>query len=121
MRYLVLAYGDRKKMEALTKEQFAALVAKCQLHDAELKKSGGFVSGESLEWDAVCLRPRGGKVVTTDGPYIEAREQVGGLIMIEARDLNDAIRIASLHPAAHLGEELGWGIEIRPFAPTCHQ
>ena len=121
MRYLVLAYGDRKKMESLSKEQFEALVARCQVHDQELKKSGHLVSADSLEWDTVCIKPRSGKPVVTDGPYAEMREQVGGLIVIEARDLNEAIRIAQLHPAAHLGEELGWGIELRPVAAGCHQ
>jgi len=121
MRYLVLAYGDRSKMEKLTKEQFAALVARCKVHDEELKRSGHLVSADSLEWDCVAIRPRGGKPTVTDGPYAELREQVGGLILIEARDLNEAVRIASLHPAAHLGEELGWGIELRPIAAGCHQ
>ena len=120
MKYLCLAYGDRKKMEKLTKQEFEALVARCKEHDAELQGSGHYVSANSLEWDAVTIRPRGGKPVVTDGPFIESRELVGGLIVIEARDLNEAVRIASLHPAAHLGEELGWGIEVRPTG-TCHQ
>ena len=59
--------------------------------------------------------------MVSDGPFVETKERVGGLFLIEARDLNDAIRVASLHPAAHLGEQLGWGIEIRPIAETCHQ
>lgn len=121
MKYLCLAYGDKAKMQKLTPDQFEALVARCKLHDEELRRSGHLVSAESLEWDSVCLRPRGGKTVTVDGPYLETKEQVGGLIVIEAADLNEAIRIASLHPAAHLGEELGWGVEVRPFAPACHQ
>lgn len=120
MKYLVLAYGDRSKMEGLTPAQFEALVERCKVHDAELRRSGHLVSAESLEWDSVCLRPRGGKTVTTDGPYLETKEQIGGLILIEARDLNEALRIAALHPAATLGEELGWGIEVRPFAAACH-
>jgi hypothetical protein len=120
MKYLCLAYGDRKKMEKLTKQEFEALVARCKEHDAELRGSGHFVSADALEWDAMTIRPRGGKPVVTDGPYIEARELVGSLIVLEARDLNEAVRIASLHPAAHLGEDLGWAIEVRP-AGTCHQ
>ena len=67
------------------------------------------------------IRPRNAKVVITDGPFVETREKVGGLFIIEARDLNEAIRIASLHPAAHLGEDLGWAIEVRPIADSCHQ
>jgi hypothetical protein len=120
MKYLVLAYGDREKMEQLTPAQFGDLVAKCKVLDEELRKSGHLVSAESLEWDSMCLRPRGGRTVTTDGPYLETKEQVGGLIVIEARDLNEALRIAAMHPAATLGEEVGWGIEVRPFADGCH-
>jgi hypothetical protein len=60
-------------------------------------------------------------MVVTDGPFVETRETVGGLIIIEARDLNEAIRIASMHPAARLGEQGGWALEIRPIADGCHQ
>lgn len=120
MKYVLLAYGDRAKMSTLSKADFAALVEKCQVHDAELHRSGAFVSAMSLDWDVTTIRPRGGAPTVTDGPFVETRETVGGLIVIEARDLNDAIRIASLHPAAHLGEQYGWAIEIRPVADGCH-
>lgn len=118
MRYLCLAYGDRAAMEALTPDEMGELIAGCRARDEELKRSGHYVEGHSLEWDAMTIRPRGGKPVVTDGPFIESREVVGGLVIIEARDLNEAVRIASLHPAAHLGEKLGWGIEVRPLG-TC--
>jgi len=121
MRYLVLAYGDQKKMEALTKEQFEALVAKCKPLDDELKRSGHYVSGDSLEWATTSIRTRGGKMVVTDGPFVESKEKVGGIIVIEARDLNEAIRVASMHPAARLGEEGGWFLELRPYSAQCHQ
>ena len=81
----------------------------------------GFNDGAVLEWDVTTIRSRDGKTVVTDGPFVETRETVGGLVVIEARDLNEAIRIASLHPAAHLGEQLGWAIELRPIADGCHQ
>lgn len=121
MKYLCLAYGDRAKMETLTPAEFEALVVRCRAHDAELRASGHFVFAESLEWDATTIRPHRGGPVTTDGPFVESKEQVGGLFVIEARDLNEAIRVASLHPAAHLGEGFGWGIEIRPISDECHQ
>ncbi len=121
MKYLCLAYGDQKKMSTLTKADFEALVAQCKVHDDELHRSGHFVSSNSLEWDVATIRPRNGKPVVTDGPFVETREKVGGLVIIEARDLNEALRIASLHPAAHLGEHLGWAIEVRPIAEACHQ
>ncbi len=120
MKYLCLAYGDPAKMSALSKGQFEALVARCREHDEELHRSGHFVSGHSLEWDVATIRPRDGKPLVTDGPFVETREKVGGLVLIEARDLNEAIRVASLHPAAHLGEDLGWAIEVRPITDVCH-
>ena len=118
MKYLCLAYGDQKKMEALSKAEFERLVAKCRVHDEELRRSGHHVQGESLEWGVTTIRAKNGKVVVTDGPFVETRETVGGLVVIEARDLNEAIRVASMHPAAHLGEDLGWAIELRPISPT---
>ena len=121
MKYLCLAYGDEQKMATLTPAEFEALVARCKLHDEELHRSGHFVAAHSLEWATATIRSRGGKLVVTDGPFVESREKVGGLIIIEARDLNEAIRIASLHPAAHLGEQLGGAIEVRPIADGCHQ
>ena len=61
------------------------------------------------------LAPCGGKSAVTDGPYAEAKELVGGVILIEAPNKEEAIRIASLHPAATLGEHIGWGIEVHPI------
>ena len=123
MKYLCLAYGDQKKMEKLTKEQFAAIVDRAKTYDAELRATGQLVQSASLEWDYVSIRPNataGGKPMVSDGPFVETKETVGGLIVIEARDMNDAIRVASLHPAARIGADLGWAVEIRPIG-TCHQ
>jgi hypothetical protein len=121
MKFLILAYGKREAMQALTKEQFGALVAECGTHDAELKATGSYLQAMSLEWDSVVIRPRGGKTVTTDGPYAETKEQIGGIVMIEAPNLEEAVRLAKMHPAAKMGEKLGWGIELRPIADGCHQ
>lgn len=120
MKYLCLAYGDQSKMSKLTPAEFEELVAKCKLHDEELHRTGKFVAGHSLDWGVATVRAKNGQPVVTDGPFLETREKIGGLIMIEARDLNEAISIASLHPAAHLGENLGWAIEVRPVAEGCH-
>jgi hypothetical protein len=121
MKFLCLAYGDQRKMEALTPAQFEALVAQCKIHDEELRKTGHVVLTESLEWAVRSVRPRNGKPVITDGPFVETKEVVGGLFIIEAKDMDEAMRIASLHPAAHLGDGVGWGIEVRPIAAGCHQ
>jgi hypothetical protein len=117
MKYLCLAYYDHEKFDALSQEELKALVSQCPKHDEELRKSGHVVLQGSLgELKATTtIRPRNGKPLVTDGPYTETKEQVGGFFMIEARDLNEAILIASKHPAAHLGEHLGWAIEVRPI------
>jgi hypothetical protein len=121
MRYLLLAYGDRKRMQALSRAEFDALVARCRVHDEELRKTGRVLSVESLEWETATLKPRSGRTVVTDGPFAEVKEQVGSILVIEAENLADAVRVASLHPAALLGEHLGWWIEVRPIADGCHQ
>ena len=121
MKFLCLAYGDQRKMEALTKEQFEALVAQCRVHDEELRESGHLVLVESLEWATVTVRARNGKVVTFDGPFVETKEKVGGLFILEAKDLDEAVRVASMHPGARLGEHLGWAVEVRPITDVCHQ
>src|SRR5690606_12151502 len=74
MKYLCLAYGDRQKMSALSPAEFEALVARCRLHDAELRATGRVLMQESLEWDTTTIRPRDGKPVTTDGPFVETKE-----------------------------------------------
>jgi len=117
MKYLLLAYGDEKKMEALSKQELAAIGAECRPYDEELRKSGRVVAMGSLAPTRLTttIRTRNGRLLTTDGPFAETREQLGGFLIIEARDLNEAIRIASRHPGALLNERLGWVVELRPF------
>lgn len=121
MKYLCLLYGNQEKVSQLSKEEFESLVERCKRHDEELHRTGAVTMVESLEWDVTTVRPKDGKPTVVDGPFVETRDVVGSFMIIEARDLNDAIRIASLHPAANMGESLGWGIEIKPFASGCHQ
>ena len=117
MRYLCLAYYEPKKLAALSTEERKALVSRCPPHDEALKETGQMILQASLSGtgSSVSIRPRNGKATVTDGPFAETREQVGGFFIIEARDLNEAIRVASKHPAARIGEDAGWGIEIRPI------
>src|SRR4030095_14490363 len=83
----------------------------------DLRRTGQLLEVGSLAAtrDSVSLRPRGGKVSVTDGPYAETKEQLGSYFLIEARDRNEAIQVASKHPAARLNEHLGWGVEVRPI------
>ncbi|MEO8020454.1 YciI family protein [Polaromonas sp.] len=117
MKYLCLAYYHPEKFAAMAAADVQALVSQCPAKDAELKKTGQLVVSASLGGPeaAFALRPRSGKTQVTDGPYAEAKELVGGFFIIEAADRDEAVRVASLHPAATLGEAVGWGIEIHPI------
>ena len=117
MKFLCLAYYDEKKFDALPKAELAAIVHECQAHDQALNKSGHLLTVASLAptRTTTSVRPRNGSPFVTDGPYVETKEQLGSFFIIEARDLDEATKIASLHPAAHLGEHVGWGIEVRPI------
>jgi hypothetical protein len=117
MKYLCLAYYNEKAFDALSKAEVEALVSQCPAFDEELRKSGHLVIQASLgpTRATTAVRPRNGKPLVTDGPFIETKEQVGGFFIIDARDLNEAIRVASKHPAANIGEQVGWGVEVRPI------
>ena len=112
MLYLCLVYNEEAKLDALSTRDYDALVAEHLAYDDELRRSGHFVVGEALEHvnTATTVRVRNGKVSTTDGPFAETKEQLGGIILIDARDLNDAIEVASRIPSARLGS-----IEVRPI------
>jgi hypothetical protein len=117
MRFLCLAFYDPARMAAMPPAEVQAMVGQCPAKDASLKATGklhlhGSLGGAEA---AISLRPRGGRTQRTDGPYSEAKEVVGGVFMIEAADREEAVRIASLHPAATLGEQAGWGIELHPM------
>jgi hypothetical protein len=117
MKFLCLGYYDEKKFEALSKAEVDAIVSQCQTHDEALRQSGNLLAVASLGPTRTTrtVRPRNGQVSVTDGPFVETKEQVGAFFIIEARDLDEAVRVASLHPAAHLGEHVGWGVEVRPI------
>lgn len=117
MKYLCLAYYEATKFAALPKPELDALVNDCKSRDEELRASGHLVMVASLAdpGSSASIRPNQGKPSITDGPFAETKEQVGAFFLIEARDLNEAIRVASKHPAAQLGEHVGWGIEVRPI------
>jgi hypothetical protein len=117
MKYLCLAFGDEKKFDALSKTELDAISGKCQAYDDEVRKSGHLVAMAALQHttSATTVRIRNGKVTVTDGPFAETKEQVGGFFIIEARNLEEAIMVASKTAPARLGEHLGWGVEVRPI------
>jgi len=117
MKFLVLAYYHEKTYLATPPEEMQALVAKCGPLDKALNATGKMTLVASLAAtkDTVSVRPRNGKPTITDGPYVETKEQLGSFFLLEAENLEEAVKLASLHPAANLGEEMGWGIEVRPI------
>lgn len=117
MKYLCLAYYDEDTLDGLSTDEPESIEREADSRDGRLRESGYLIAHGLLQaaQSSTCLRPNWGKVSITDGPFIEAREQIGGFFLIEARDLNEAIRVASQHPAARMGELIGSGVEIRPL------
>ncbi|MCH6485280.1 YciI family protein [Pseudoxanthomonas sp. LH2527] len=117
MKYLGLAYFTPEKFAAMRPEEIEALVSQCPARDEQMRATGKVRMAASLGdhdgWKT--LRPRNGRTQVSDGPYTEAKEVVGGLFIIDADTPEEAVRIASLHPAATLGEEGGWAVELIPM------
>jgi hypothetical protein len=111
MKYLCMVIVDEKKLDAMSETEMQALIDESLAHDETLRKGGHFLAAQALEsvHSATTVRLRNGKVSVTDGPFAETHEQIGGFILIEARDLNEAIQLASHIPSCRLG-----GIEVRP-------
>jgi len=111
MRYLCLIYLDDKQLAAMPETQMNELNARHLRFNEELLASGQFVEAEALQpaADSTCVRMRSGKASLTGGPYAETKEMVAGFYVIEARDLNEAIQVASRIPSALLGT-----VEVRP-------
>ena len=111
MRYLCLIYENEKAWETTPPAESEAVMNEYFEFTDDIRKKGKYVAGEALHPTATAttVRVRNGKVSTTDGPFAETKEQLGGFYLIEASDLNDAIQVASRIPSARFGS-----IEIRP-------
>jgi len=111
MKYICFGCLDVKNWEKKSESEQNAAVDACFAYDEVLKKNGNWVHGEGLQGPeaATTLQYRNGKVTVTDGPYAETKELLGGLLIVEARDLNHAIQLISNHPGIKMGT---W--EIRP-------
>jgi hypothetical protein len=111
MKYICLGHYDEKKWEAASESELNDTIDECFTYDDELREKGHFVGGEALQnsRNATTLRWKNGKVSITDGPYAETKEQLGGILILEARDLNHAIQLMSKHPGVKVGP-----FEIRP-------
>jgi hypothetical protein len=111
MKYLCSVFFDEKNLEALSQKEYEKLNEESLAYDDVLRNGGHFLAAQALQpvQAATTVRLRGGKVSITDGPFAETTEQIGGFLLIEARDLNEAIQLASRIPPIRLG-----GIEVRP-------
>lgn len=112
MKYLCLVYFEAKDLRALGPSEDAALTRDSLAYDQELDKAGHLVLAHALQpvSAATTVRVRDGKMSTTDGPFAETKEILGGFILIEAKDLDQAIQLAAGIPLAKLGS-----IEVRPI------
>ena len=111
MQYLCLVYVEERSFDEMSEREGKQLTNDCVDYDEDLQKRGYLISVAALQpvTAATTIRVRNGKVSTTDGPFAETKEHLGGFVLIEARDLNEAINIASKSPMARIGS-----IEVRP-------
>jgi len=117
MKFLCLGYLDREKMKDLPQSEIDAIMRECRPYSEKLYNTGQVIVDTGLEATGKSVRRVNGTLTITDGPFIETKEIIGGAFLIEAKDMDEAIQIASLHPAVQMaaGEQFGWGIEIRPL------
>lgn len=115
MKFICLIYDEEARREAMSDDELKTLSEGCNDWTSELQRNGQLVACAGLQSSrtATTVRYRQGRMSVTDGPYAETKEQLGGFTIIEARDLNEALRIASHFPAARYG-----CVEVRPvFEP----
>ena len=111
MKYVCLGFIDETKFAEIPQEDRQRMIEACFAYDDELRRGGHFLGGEALDSasNAVTLRTKDGEIVVTDGPYAETKEMLGGILLLEARDLNHAVALISKHPGVRMGP-----FEIRP-------
>ena len=111
MKYLLLIYENEANFATITEEEGNKIFAEYMDYTKGIRKSGNYVSGEALQPVATAstVRVQNGKTLTTDGPFAETKEVLGGILFLEAEDLDHAVRIMSKHPGVRVGP-----FEIRP-------
>ena len=112
MRYICIVHADPDRSAALTAEQRADLDRRSLAYDRELEEKGHYVIAEAIQdpSTAVLVRHRNGAISNPDGPFMETKEFMAGFILVEARDMNEAVRLAAGIPMAEMGT-----IEVRPI------
>ena len=115
MKFLCLGYLDEATFNAVPEAQRVEILKTCFAQCIPFRATGKVVEEEGLHGSAAAktIRPRNGRPTVTDGPFIDTKEQLGAFFVIEADSFDEAIAVASLHPGALMGEEYGFGIEVR--------
>ena len=104
MKFICLGYFDESKFNALSQSEQAAAIERCFAYDDELDRKGHWLGGEALQTsNRATLRSQNGKVTVTDGPYVETKEVIGGILILKAKDLQEAIDLMSKHPGLQMG------------------
>lgn len=118
MKYLCLTFLDARESGRMFDREWKALEHEHREYDETLRKSGHFIVAEAVQpvEASTTVQVRNGKLSVTDGPFMETKEQLGGFFLIEARDLNEAVLVASKIPSARLGSVEVW--PIREMEPT---
>jgi hypothetical protein len=118
MRYLCLIYDDEKKVGTMSQSESDKFMGEYFAFTEDIRKSGHMVHGEALQpvQTATTVRLRNGKLSTTDGPFAETKEQLGGFYLIDAKDLNEAIQVAARIPSVKIGS-----VEVRPVVDFSQQ
>jgi hypothetical protein len=114
MQYLLLIYENEKAAAGLSEAEQGKIFQEYMDYTKRIRKNGNYVAGEALQpvSTATTVRVKSGKTLTTDGPFAETREQLGGFYMVEAKDLDEAVALAAGIPASRTGS-----IEVRPIMP----
>jgi len=117
MKFMFLIYHDENVLHALPEKEMQALIDSALDYDEEIRQSGHYIVSNALQpaGTARTIRVHGGKVSTTDGPFAETKEQLGGFFLIEAKDMDEACEVASRFPPARIGI-----IEVRPVQELTH-
>jgi len=118
MKFVCLGFLDEKKFAEISPEEGQRMMEECLAYDDELRRGGHFLGGEALDFSskAVTLKMKNGKVEVLDGPFAETKEMLGGILLLEARDMSHAISLMSKHPGVKVGP-----FEIRPADEMVNQ
>jgi hypothetical protein len=118
MKFVCLGFIDEKQFTEIPQAEALRMMDECFAYDDELRRGGHFVGGEALDLakNAVTLRTKDGQLEITDGPYAETKEMLGGILLLEARDMEHAIALMSEHPGVKMGP-----FEIRPANEAINQ